>query len=69
MLFPTDEIMHTQTQIHMILKLFPNVSIKLERIHIFKTSVLKLTVFKSKHLARTKMEGTRVSSHVDEDVS
>lgn len=52
MQFPANEIMHIQTQIHVMIKLFPDASVMLEQIHIFKTSVLKLTAFKSKNVAR-----------------
>jgi hypothetical protein len=45
MQFLADEIMFMQIHIHIEYKLFPNISIMLEEIHIFKTSVTVKLLF------------------------
>lgn len=59
-----DEIMHIQTHLHIMLKIFPNIWNTLEKIHVFKVSVLQLTVFRSKNLTRKIYDGKDTSQQL-----
>lgn len=57
---PADEVMHMQTYSHYA-RTIPECINLMEQIHVFITSVLKLTVFKSQVLARKTHDGRDAS--------